>query len=181
MSSWLTYTGCVVSLSHGSCWSTGVRNQTYFTLQGFSHLTAVQVFLFEGILLMFLITMTGNFLIIIVATTDPALHTPMYYFLKNLALLEICFTLNSAQDACWFVVWEKGHLLFCLCPTALFCHILHHFWVFPLGYYGIWPIYGYMPSVALHHNNEQENVSSYGHSMLDCWYSASCRTHGVAI
>ncbi|XP_068266832.1 olfactory receptor 10A7-like [Nyctibius grandis] len=102
----------------------GVRNQTYFTLQGFSHLAALQVFLFEGILLMFLVTMTGNFLIIIVATTDPALHTPMYYFLKNLALIEICFTLNIVPKMLVDLLLERKVISFSACALQLYFVIL---------------------------------------------------------
>lgn len=98
----------------------GLRNQTYFTLQGFSHLAVLQVFLFEGILLMFLITMTGNFLIIIVATTDPALHTPMYYFLKNLALIEICFTLNIVPKMLVDLLLERKVISFSACALQLY-------------------------------------------------------------
>ncbi|XP_054693112.1 olfactory receptor 10A7-like [Grus americana] len=98
----------------------GLRNQTYFTLKGFSHLAALQVFLFEGILLMFLITMTGNFLIIIVATTDPALRTPMYYFLKNLALIEICFTLNIVPKMLMDLLLERKVISFSACALQLY-------------------------------------------------------------
>ncbi|NXS11571.1 O10A7 protein, partial [Neodrepanis coruscans] len=98
----------------------GLRNQTYFTLQGFSHLAALQVFLFEGILLMFFITMTGNFLIIIVATTDPNLHTPMYYFLKNLAFIEICFTLNIVPRLLVDLLLERKVISFSACALQLY-------------------------------------------------------------
>ncbi|NXF12715.1 O10A7 protein, partial [Smithornis capensis] len=98
----------------------GLRNQTYFTLQGFSHLAALQVFLFEGILLMFLITMTGNFLIILVATTDPALHTPMYYFLKNLAFIDICVTLNVVPRMLVDLLLERKVISFSTCALQLF-------------------------------------------------------------
>ncbi|NWI84359.1 O10A7 protein, partial [Pitta sordida] len=93
---------------------------TYFTLQGFSHLTALQVFLFQGILLMFLITMTGNFLIIIAATADPALHTPMYYFLKNLAFIDICFTLNIVPRTLVDLWLERKVISFSACAIQLY-------------------------------------------------------------
>ncbi|KAJ7411008.1 Olfactory receptor 10A7 [Willisornis vidua] len=102
----------------------GLRNQTYFTLQGFSHLAALQVFLFVEILLMFLITMTGNFLIIIVATTDPALHTPMYYFLKNLAFMEICFTLDIVPKMLVDLLLERKVISFSACALQLSLVIL---------------------------------------------------------
>lgn len=159
----------------------GLRNQTYFTLQGFSHLAVLQVFLFEGILLMFLITMTGNFLIIIVATTDPALHTPMYYFLKNLALIEICFTLNIVPKMLVDLLLERKVISFSACALQLYFVI---FFItsecFLLG------AMAYDRYVAICHPlhysvTMNRSVSSYGHSMLDRWYSTLCRTHWLAI
>uniref|UniRef100_A0A8B9NXL3 Olfactory receptor n=1 Tax=Apteryx owenii TaxID=8824 RepID=A0A8B9NXL3_APTOW len=97
-----------------------LRNWTYFTLQGFSHLATLQVFFFEGILLMFLITMTGNILIIVITTTDPALHTPMYYFLKNLSLIEICFSLNIVPKMLVDLLLERKVISFSACALQLY-------------------------------------------------------------
>ncbi|XP_020009199.2 olfactory receptor 7E24-like [Castor canadensis] len=40
---------------------------------------------------MYLITVLGNLLIIPIVNLDSHLHTPMYYFLSNLSLADICF------------------------------------------------------------------------------------------
>ncbi|XP_074955803.1 olfactory receptor 10A7-like [Phalacrocorax aristotelis] len=98
----------------------GLRYQTYFILQGFSHLAALQVFLFEGILLMFLIMMTGNFLIITVATTDLPLHTPVHYFLKKLALTEICLILNVVPRLLVDLFLERKVISFSACALQLY-------------------------------------------------------------
>jgi olfactory receptor len=41
---------------------------------------------------MYLVTVFGNLLIILATIVDPQLHTPMYFFLSNLSLVDICFT-----------------------------------------------------------------------------------------
>ncbi|XP_061280599.1 olfactory receptor 7A17-like [Bos javanicus] len=41
---------------------------------------------------MYLITIFGNLLIILAVSSDPHLHTPMYFFLSNLSFVDICFT-----------------------------------------------------------------------------------------
>lgn len=107
--------------------ASGLRNQTYFTLQAFSHLAALQVFPLEGILLMFLITLTGNFLIIVAATTDPALHTPMYYFLKNLTLTDICFTLNIVPKMLVDLLLERKVISFSACALQAEYYIVIFF------------------------------------------------------
>ncbi|XP_057554137.1 olfactory receptor 10C1-like [Hippopotamus amphibius kiboko] len=48
--------------------------------------------LFTLILLMFLASLTGNALIALAIWTNPVLHTPMYFFLANLSVLEIGYT-----------------------------------------------------------------------------------------
>ncbi|KAM4855460.1 LOW QUALITY PROTEIN: olfactory receptor 7E178-like [Urocitellus parryii] len=40
---------------------------------------------------MYLVTVLGNLLIILAVSSDPHLHTPMYFFLSNLSLADICF------------------------------------------------------------------------------------------
>ncbi|CAN0429162.1 unnamed protein product [Rangifer tarandus platyrhynchus] len=40
---------------------------------------------------MYLVTMLGNLFIILAVTSDPHLHTPMYFFLSNLSLADINF------------------------------------------------------------------------------------------
>ncbi|KAM9254126.1 olfactory receptor 1F1-like [Dugong dugon] len=41
---------------------------------------------------MYLVTIIGNFLIILAISCDSYLHTPMYFFLANLSCVDICFS-----------------------------------------------------------------------------------------
>ncbi|XP_073908727.1 olfactory receptor 1N1-like [Castor canadensis] len=41
---------------------------------------------------MYLVTLMGNLLIILVIGSDQHLHTPMYFFLANLSFIDTCFT-----------------------------------------------------------------------------------------
>ncbi|XP_030044168.1 olfactory receptor 10A7-like [Microcaecilia unicolor] len=66
---------------------------TGFILLGFSDLSLqVQRFLFVLILLFYILAVMGNLIVFTILTVDPVLHTPMYFFLRNLSFLEICFT-----------------------------------------------------------------------------------------
>jgi olfactory receptor len=51
----------------------------------------LQPVLFALFLTMYLVTVLGNLLIILAISTDPYLHTPMYFFLSNLSFIDICF------------------------------------------------------------------------------------------
>ncbi|XP_040845408.1 olfactory receptor 10A7 [Ochotona curzoniae] len=66
---------------------------TEFILLGFTTNPKIQVSLFILFLAIYMVTLLGNFLIVTVTSVDPGLHTPMYFFLRNLSLLEVCFTL----------------------------------------------------------------------------------------
>ncbi|XP_072506477.1 olfactory receptor 10P22-like [Notamacropus eugenii] len=65
---------------------------TEFILLGFSYLGAYQGVLFWGVLFVYLVTLLGNSLIIILTLLDPALSTPMYFFLRHLSMVEILYT-----------------------------------------------------------------------------------------
>ncbi|XP_077169940.1 olfactory receptor 10A7-like [Paroedura picta] len=71
------------------------ENQTSlneFILEGFSELAELQILLFLLFLMTYVITITGNMLIILLIKINPSLQTPMYYFLVHLSALEICYT-----------------------------------------------------------------------------------------
>ncbi|XP_029435828.1 putative olfactory receptor 2B8 [Rhinatrema bivittatum] len=65
---------------------------TEFIILGLSDNPQLQVPLFLVFLLIYLITLLGNLVIITVTCADPRLHTPMYFFLRNLSLTDICYT-----------------------------------------------------------------------------------------
>ncbi|XP_003474357.1 olfactory receptor 6E1-like [Cavia porcellus] len=65
---------------------------TEIVLLGLSDACELQMLIFLGLLLTYLLTLLGNLLIIVITLLDSRLHTPMYYFLRNFAVLEIWFT-----------------------------------------------------------------------------------------
>ncbi|XP_074838234.1 olfactory receptor 6C75-like [Carettochelys insculpta] len=71
----------------------GERNQTpkvEFILLGFGNDPELQPLLFLFFLVIYIVTVAGNLLIIVLVVADQYLRTPMYYFLGNLSFLEIC-------------------------------------------------------------------------------------------
>ncbi|XP_051829897.1 olfactory receptor 49-like [Antechinus flavipes] len=65
---------------------------TEIILLGLTDACEFQMLIFVGLLLTYFVTLLGNLLIIAVTLMDHRLHTPMYYFLRNFAVLEIWFT-----------------------------------------------------------------------------------------
>ncbi|XP_054850424.1 olfactory receptor 6X1-like [Eublepharis macularius] len=63
-----------------------------FILLGFPSLRRWHLLLFTLVLVIYILTMAGNSLIIIIVRLSQQLQTPMYFFLSNLSFLEIWFT-----------------------------------------------------------------------------------------
>ncbi|XP_074838495.1 olfactory receptor 6N1-like [Carettochelys insculpta] len=75
--------------------NTLVGNETTimeFILLGFQDLGNLNGLLFLLFLAIYLATMAGNSLIVVLVVADHHLHTPMYFFLGNLSCLEICYS-----------------------------------------------------------------------------------------
>ncbi|XP_024077130.2 olfactory receptor 4M1-like, partial [Terrapene carolina triunguis] len=68
--------------------STGV---TEFVLLGLSQTREIQLFLFVLFLVFYSMILPANILIILTIQGDPHLGSPMYFFLANLAFLDICY------------------------------------------------------------------------------------------
>ncbi|KAM6465772.1 olfactory receptor 5L1-like [Liasis olivaceus] len=66
---------------------------TQFILLGFSdHPESLQVILFLMFLMIYLVTLVGNLGIILLIKVESRLHTPMYFFLSHLSLIDICYS-----------------------------------------------------------------------------------------
>ena len=63
-----------------------------FILLGLSADTHIQALLFVLFLMIYLLTLLGNLLIILVTHTDSTLHTPMYFFLSHLSFQDLFYS-----------------------------------------------------------------------------------------
>ncbi|KAB1254903.1 Olfactory receptor 6M1 [Camelus dromedarius] len=75
--------------------SMDVQNQTTvteFILTAFPARHKLQIFLFVLLFFTYMLTLTGNGVIISLIWADNRLQTPMYFFLSNLSFLDILFT-----------------------------------------------------------------------------------------
>ncbi|XP_063158155.1 olfactory receptor 1E16-like [Candoia aspera] len=63
---------------------------TEFVLLGLGTPSELQPFPFLLFLIIYLVTISGNLLIIVLVVADQHLHTPMYFFLGTLSCLETC-------------------------------------------------------------------------------------------
>ncbi|XP_076791361.1 olfactory receptor 1D2-like [Arvicanthis niloticus] len=104
-------------MSQGRENETGV---TKFLLLGITNDPQQQQILFWLFLCMYLVTMTGNTLIFLAISSDPCLHTPMYFFLANLSFVDICFTTNLIPRLLASHVSGTGTISYAHCLTQMY-------------------------------------------------------------
>jgi olfactory receptor len=72
------------------------RNHTSsseFIIFGFGDLARLQILFFGLFLIVHLITLAGHTTVVLITLIDTCLQTPMYFFLRNLSIIEICYIL----------------------------------------------------------------------------------------
>ncbi|KAE8619443.1 hypothetical protein XENTR_v10009776, partial [Xenopus tropicalis] len=94
--------------------------QEGFYLLGFSSYGNDSWILFTGLLLMYLLTVLGNLLIVILVCLVPQLHTPMYFFLCNLAAQDIISASAILPKLLAITVSGDTNISFQGCITQIF-------------------------------------------------------------
>nr|XP_003474425.1 olfactory receptor 12-like [Cavia porcellus] len=95
-----------------------------FVLDGFRGGTETQALLFAVFLALYTVTIVGNLTMIVVITLDARLHSPMYFFLKNLSFLDLCYSSVIAPKALANFFSSSKLISFAGCATQL--------WFFPM-------------------------------------------------
>ncbi|XP_078520478.1 olfactory receptor 1F1-like [Lissotriton helveticus] len=91
-----------------------------FILLGFSDLGEYQKFLFVLFLMMYILTLFGNIIIITLIVKDSRLHTPMYYLLSCLSVVDIGFTSTTIPKLLINLLLEAKTISFAGCFTQMF-------------------------------------------------------------
>ncbi|XP_006875238.1 PREDICTED: olfactory receptor 7A10-like [Chrysochloris asiatica] len=103
------------------------RNNTrisVFLLMGFSEEPELQPFFFDLFLSMYLITIFGNMLIILIIISDAHLHTPMYFFLANLSFVDICFSSTTVPKMLANIQIQSKVITYEGCITQMYFFLL---------------------------------------------------------
>ncbi|XP_074008867.1 olfactory receptor 10T2-like [Numenius arquata] len=94
-----------------------------FILIGFSEFPDLQIPLFVFFFLTYLVTLTGNVLLMTIIRLHHHLHIPMYFFLSILSFSETCYTFALIPKMLVNLVTEEKAISFTGCAVQMFFFI----------------------------------------------------------
>ncbi|XP_018415295.1 PREDICTED: olfactory receptor 1F1-like [Nanorana parkeri] len=95
-----------------------------FYILAFTASPVGQFSIFLGVLLMYLLTILGNLTIIILVYVTPDLHTPMYFFLFNLSLVDVASSSTYIPKLLMITLTQDHKISFDGCMIQLFFNLL---------------------------------------------------------
>nr|XP_006218167.2 olfactory receptor 4F4 [Vicugna pacos] len=98
---------------------------TEFIFLGLSNSQELQIFLFVFFLLFYVGIVFGNLLIVITVASDSHLHSPMYFLLANLSLIDLCLSSVTAPKMIADFFSKRKVISFKGCFAQIF--LLHFF------------------------------------------------------
>ncbi|XP_045156005.1 mucin-16 [Echinops telfairi] len=99
------------------------RNQTSaseFILLGLAENPDQETLLFALFFCMYVITAVGNLLIILAISSDSQLHTPMYFFLANLSLVDFCLATDTVPKMLMSIQTRSKSISYPGCLTQMY-------------------------------------------------------------
>ncbi|MCQ4187498.1 olfactory receptor family 14 protein, partial [Klebsiella pneumoniae] len=93
---------------------------TEFLLLAFADTRELQLLHFWLFLGIYLAALLGNGLIITAIACDHRLHTPMYFFLLNLSVLDLCCISTTVPKAMANSLWDTRGITYSRCVVQLF-------------------------------------------------------------
>ncbi|XP_025863943.2 olfactory receptor 2D3-like [Vulpes vulpes] len=100
----------------------GEENQTTvaeFIFLGLSQDLQTQILLFVLFLIIYLLTVLGNLLIIILIFMDSRLHTPMYFFLRHLSFADLCLSSSIVPQVLVHFLAKRKTISFLGCMAQI--------------------------------------------------------------
>uniref|UniRef100_A0A803TLN9 G-protein coupled receptors family 1 profile domain-containing protein n=1 Tax=Anolis carolinensis TaxID=28377 RepID=A0A803TLN9_ANOCA len=94
---------------------------TEFILLGFTDQPRLRIPLFLLFLLIYLATLVENLGMIFLIRNDSRLHTPMYFFISNLSLLDVAYSTVIAPKMRIALVTDRKTIPFNECAVQFFC------------------------------------------------------------
>ncbi|XP_069856156.1 olfactory receptor 10J3-like [Dipodomys merriami] len=98
---------------------------TEFLFEGFSNFQwHHRLTFFVVFLTLYLLTLSGNVIIVTIIRLDRHLHTPMYFFLSMLSISETCYTVTIIPRMLFGLLSPQQTISFQGCATQLFFYLM---------------------------------------------------------
>lgn len=91
-----------------------------FIFLGLTQSQDLSLVLFLFLCFVYMTTLLGNLLIMVTVTCESRLHTPMYFLLRNLAILDICFSSITAPKVLADLLSMIKTISYTCCMTQIF-------------------------------------------------------------
>ncbi|XP_047630084.1 olfactory receptor 4D11-like [Phacochoerus africanus] len=91
-----------------------------FIFQGLTQSRDLSLVFFLFLSFVYMTTLLGNLLIMVTVTWESRLHTPMYFLLRNLSVLDICFSSITAPKVLVDLLSRRKTISFNGCITQMF-------------------------------------------------------------
>ncbi|XP_055988217.1 olfactory receptor 14J1-like [Sorex fumeus] len=91
-----------------------------FLLMGFSDTPELKIFYASLFLVLYLLALGGNMLIITTTSLDDSLQSPMYFFLKHLSLLDLCYISVTVPRFIYNSFMHSGNISLWQCIVQCF-------------------------------------------------------------
>uniref|UniRef100_A0A8D1UW07 G-protein coupled receptors family 1 profile domain-containing protein n=1 Tax=Sus scrofa TaxID=9823 RepID=A0A8D1UW07_PIG len=104
-----------------------MKNQSMeieFILLGLTDDPQLQIMIFLFLFFNYILSLMGNFVIILLTLLDPHLKTPMYFFLRNFSFLEVSFTTVCIPRFLISILTGDKSISYSGCVTQLFFFLL---------------------------------------------------------
>ncbi|XP_056425806.1 olfactory receptor 1019-like [Hyla sarda] len=96
---------------------------TVFILSGLSSNPTFQLPLFLLCSFIYIVTLLGNLMIIVLIRTNPGLQKPMYFFLMNLSLVDVLYSSSITPNIMANILSEKKTISITACAIQMFLFI----------------------------------------------------------
>ncbi|XP_056425808.1 olfactory receptor 1019-like [Hyla sarda] len=103
-----------------------MKNETFvteFVLSGLSSNPTLQLPLFLLCSFIYIVTLLGNLMIIVLIRTNPGLQKPMYFFLMNLSLVDVLYSSSITPNIMANILSEKKTISITACAIQMFLFI----------------------------------------------------------
>ncbi|XP_004609800.2 olfactory receptor 4K3-like [Sorex araneus] len=92
-----------------------------FIFRGLCNSKEIQAFLLLPFSIIYLMTVMGNFLVVLLIVLDPHLHSPMYFLLANLSFVDCCISSVTTPKLTTDFLKDNKTISFGGCMTQILC------------------------------------------------------------